>query len=62
MKKFILKIFKRIIISSFLLYGYNVLMQPLGSTIPINVYTISIISILELPGFLGLIFVLLFVY
>ena len=60
--KFILKIVKRIIISSFLLYGYNILVQPVGLIIPINIFTIAAISILGVPALLCLIFIMIFVY
>jgi len=60
--KFILKIVKRIIISSFLLYGYNILVQPIGLTIPINILTLLSISILGVPALLCLIFIMVFIY
>jgi len=60
--KFILKIIKRIIISSFLLYGYNILVQPINLTIPINIFTIVAISILGVPALLSLIFIMIFIY
>jgi len=53
---------KRIIISSFLLYGYNILVQPTGLIIPINIYTIGVISLLGVPALLCLIFILVFIY
>lgn len=61
MKK-IFKIIKRIVFSSFLLYGYNLLIQPLGLIIPINVVTVGIISILGIPAMLALIFIMAFIY
>jgi len=60
--KIILKVIKRIIISSFLLYGYNILVQPVGLIIPINIFTIAAISILGVPALLCLIFIMIFVY
>lgn len=62
MIKFILKIIKKIIISSFLLYGYNLLVQPIGLIIPINIFTIGIISILGIPSLLCLIVIMIFIY
>ena len=41
MLKIILKMIKRIVFSSFLLYGYNLLVGPLNLIIPINVITVS---------------------
>lgn len=62
MFKFILKIIKRVIISSFLLYGYNLLIQPLGFIIPINIVTVGLISIFGIPALFSLIFILIFVF
>ena len=59
---FILKFIKRIIFSSFLLYGYNILVQPIGLIIPINIFTIGTISILGVPALLSLIFIMIFIY
>lgn len=60
--RFILKIIKRIIISSFLLYGYNLLVQPIGLIIPINVFTVGALSILGVPALLCLIFIMVLIY
>ena len=60
--KLILKVIKRIIISSFLLYGYNILVQPIGLIVPINIFTIAVISILGVPALLSLIFIMIFIY
>ena len=62
MFKKIIKIINRIIISFFLLYGYNILVQPLGLIIPINIITVGLLSILGVPVLLCLIFVLIFIY
>lgn len=62
MLKILFKIIKRIVISSFLLYGYNLLVQPLGLIIPINVFTIGAISILGVPALLCLIFIIILIY
>ena len=62
MLKIILKVIKRIIISSFLLYGYNILVQPIGLIIPINIFTIAAISMLGVPALLSLIFIMIFIY
>ena len=55
---FLFKILKRIIISSFLIYGYNLLAQPLNLIIPINIITISSVSLLGIPALFSLILVL----
>lgn len=62
MIKFAFKIIRRIVFSSFLLYGYNLLMQPLGLIIPINIITVGAISILGIPAMLSLIFIMTFIY
>ena len=62
MLKFLFKIIKRIIISSFLLYGYNILVQPIGLIIPINVFTVGALSMLGVPALLCLIFIMVLVY
>ena len=62
MLKFIFKIIKRIIISSFLLYAYNLLVQPIGLIIPINIFTVGALTILGVPALLALIFIMVFVY
>ncbi len=62
MFKKILKILKKIIFYSFLLYGYNVLIEPIGVIIPINVITVGILSILGIPALFSfiLIYVIMF--
>ena len=62
MLKLIFKIIKRIVISSFLLYAYNLLVQPVGLIIPINVITVSAISILGVPALLSFIFIMILLY
>ena len=62
MLKFMFKIIKRIIISFFLLYAYNLLVQPIGLIIPINIFTVGALSILGVPALLALIFILVFIY
>ncbi len=62
MLKLIFKIIKRIVISSFLLYAYNLLVQPVGLTIPINVITIGVISLLGVPALLSFIFIMVLIY
>jgi len=54
MKK-IIKILKRVLFSFGILYAYNILMQSYNMPIPINIYTIGILTILGIPGFVGLV-------
>ena len=62
MLKILFKIIKRIIISSFLLYGYNLLVQPIGLIIPINIFTVGSLSLLGIPALLCLIFIMVLIY
>lgn len=62
MVKFIFKIIKRIVISSFLLYAYNLLVQPIGLIIPINIFTVGALTILGVPALLSLIFIMVLIY
>ena len=62
MLKKIFKFIKRIIVSIFLLYGYNLISQSLGIIVPINIYTVLAISILGVPALFSLIFILVFVF
>lgn len=55
MLKKIINILKKIVLSMFLLYGYNILMQSFNLYIPINIYTVLFISVFDLTGFMGLI-------
>lgn len=62
MFKKVFKVMKRVIMSVFLLYGYNLIAAPLGFIIPINLITILLISILGIPALLSLVFVLVVVF
>lgn len=61
MKK-IFKLLKKIIISSFLVYGYNLLAQPLNLIIPINFITVSSVAVLGIPALFALIIILSYIY
>jgi hypothetical protein len=62
MLKKIFNLFKKIIISAFALYGYNLIVSPTGLIVPINIITISILTILGLPSLLFLIIILVIVF
>ena len=62
MLKIILKMIKRIVFSSFLLYGYNLLVGPLNLIIPINIITVVALSIFGIPALLSFIFVYIVVF
>lgn len=52
--KYLFKILKRIIISSFLLYIYNYFAISYNLAIPINVFTVVFVAFFGLFGLLGL--------
>jgi len=52
------KIIKKIILSIFLLYGYNLIGQSIGMIIPINIYTVLLITFFGIPALLAFIFIL----
>ena len=62
MFKKIFSIIKRVIMSVFILYGYNLIAAPLGFIIPINLITVLLISILGMPALLSLVVVLVVVF
>lgn len=62
MLKKIFKYIKRIILSIFILYGYNLISQSLGLMIPINIYTVALLTIFGIPALLALIFILVLVF
>lgn len=53
---------KRIIISVFLLYSFNLVMSPLEIMIPINMITVVGITVLGFPALLSFLVILLFIY
>ena len=55
MIKLMIKIIKKIIVSILVLYGYNIATQSFNLNIPINIYTVLIISLFDGSGFLGLV-------
>lgn len=56
----IFKLIKKLLIAAFLIYGYNVLAQPLNLIIPLNILSISYVGIFGVPGLLSLIILLMF--
>lgn len=62
MLKKIFVVIKKIVFSSFLLYGYNLLAVPLNIIIPINFFNIGIISLLGIPALFSLIFIHIFIF
>lgn len=62
MIKKLVSLMKRIIVSAFILYGYNLIAAPLNIIIPINVVTVLLVSILGIPALLALILIFLLIY
>lgn len=55
-------IIRKITVSFFLLYAYNLIIQPLNLMIPINVITVLSISVLGVPALLSLIAISIFIF
>ena len=62
MVKQIFNCFKRVVFSSFLLYGYNLLAVSLGIIIPINIITVLILVVLGYPSLFSLILIQTLIY
>lgn len=61
MKK-IVKVLRRIIVSALLLYGYNVIAEPINIFVPINIVNISLLTVLGFPALFALIFINVIVF
>lgn len=55
MFEIIKKIVKKIIFAFVVLYGLNVIVSSINIFIPINLFTITVVSLLGIPGLLSLI-------
>ena len=53
--KFILFVVKKIILSAFILYAYNLIAVNFNMIIPINVYTLGFITLLGSPALIALV-------
>ncbi len=62
MFKFILNVVKKLVIGMILLFGYNTFLSSLNLMIPINVITIIVASLFDVPGIIGLAIFLLLNY
>ncbi len=51
----LLSLIKKVIISAFILYGYNLIAVNFNMTVPINIYTLSFVTFLGSPALIGLI-------
>ena len=62
MLKKLFNLIKRIVISAFVLYGYNLLVTPINLIIPINIITVTLLTIFGLPALFSLIIILIVVF
>lgn len=62
MIKKLFQLIKKIVISGFLLYGYNILTTPLNIMIPINLITVSAMTILGFPALFAFILIHIIVF
>lgn len=62
MIKKILMLGRKLLISFFVLYGFNVIASNFNIIIPINVITILLVSLLGLPALFSLVLLLVMVY
>lgn len=62
MKNIVLDLLKKVIFGFVILYGYNLIATSFNMTIPINIITIVLVSLLGAPALFALIMLLLVVY
>ncbi|MDD2469908.1 MAG: pro-sigmaK processing inhibitor BofA family protein [Bacilli bacterium] len=62
MIKIIISIIKRLIFGGFILYSYNLLASPLNLLIPINLFTLGLISIFGISALPFVALILIIVY
>lgn len=62
MIKKVFRFIKKLIFSSFLLYGYNMLALPINIIVPINPITILATTILGIPALFVLILIHILIY
>lgn len=60
MFRFLFCILKKIVVGMVILFGYNTFLSSLNLMIPINVITIMVVSLFDVPGVIGLVLFLLF--
>ncbi len=60
--KFIFNLLKRIILGFLILYGYNMIAVEFNLIIPINVFTVLLVSFLGFPALFALIFLFIYLF
>lgn len=62
MLKKLFHLIRRVVVSAFVLYGYNLIVVPLNMMIPINIITVGLLTIFGVPALVSLIVILVLVY
>lgn len=62
MFKIIFSVIKKIIFSFLIIYGYNLLAVHLNATLPINIITVGIVSVLGTPSLIALVLLMKIMY
>ena len=62
MKKKIFELFKRVLFSFIVLYSFNTIGTNFNTIIPINIITVSLITVLGLPALFSLVFLLVIAF
>lgn len=62
MFKILFNLLKKIVFSVFLIYGFNIIAEPLNLIIPINIITVGTITLLGMPALLSLIAIYFIVF
>lgn len=62
MLKKILNLLKKVVLSAFILYGYNLIASPMNLIIPINIITVSGLTIFGIPALFSFIIILVLVF
>ena len=57
----IFRLLRKIILSAFLLYGYNLIAVNFNLIIPINIFTVGIVGLLGIPSMMALILFKVFI-
>lgn len=60
--EYVISIVKRIIFGFFILYSFNIISSNFNLVIPINIVTVSIVSLVGFPALFALVLFLILVY
>ena len=62
MKKKVFELFKRVLFSFIVLYSFNTIGTSFNTVIPINIITVSLITVLGLPALFSLVLLLVIAF